>query len=231
MVISDEISDFGNMNFRFWKYEFQICQFAYEEWRIESTRAYFPDGFHEARIGPKGTKNHRSVKFGNRGSFLVRKVPKNTCLCYLICESNEYQMKICHMENITNLSCWKKNSRLFRFSFGDRNLGTKHTQETHTMNLSGDIGRKSGFSYESKRYFDEAKYPWRFCAGKIWRETKGKSRGPFYVGPNQRNVCETAEEMSAGNICEANYYVCFFMCLAKKRALVADIVSEFSSKS
>ena len=103
-------------------------------------------------------------------------------------------MKICHMENITNLSRWKKNSRLFRFSFGDRNLGTKHTQETHTMNLSGDIGRKSGFSYESKRYFDEAKYPWRFCAGKIWRETKGKSRGPFYVGPNQRNVCESAEE-------------------------------------
>ena len=128
MVISDEISDFGNMNFRFRKYEFQICQFAYEEWRIESTRAYFPDGFHEARIGPKGTKSHRSVKFGNRGSFLVRKVPKNTCLCYLICESNEYQMKICHMENISNLSCWKKNSRLFRFSFGD----SEPRHETHS---------------------------------------------------------------------------------------------------
>ena len=65
------------------KYEFQIYQFAYEKWRVESTRAYFPDGFYEARIGPKGTESHRSVKFGNRGSFSVHNVPKNTFLCYL----------------------------------------------------------------------------------------------------------------------------------------------------
>ena len=132
MVISDEISDFGNMNFRFWKYEFQICQFAYEEWRIESTRAYFPDGFYEARIGPKGAESHRSVKFGNRGSFWYARYSKDTYLCYLMCESNEYQMKICHMENISNLSCWKKNPRLFRFSFGEKWTQARNTLRRHT---------------------------------------------------------------------------------------------------
>ena len=62
-------------------------------------------------------------------------------------------MKICHMENITNCRVERKILVFFGSLLGIVNLGTKHTQETHTMNLSGDIGRKSGFSYESKRYF------------------------------------------------------------------------------
>ena len=76
-------------------------------------------------------------------------------------------MKLCHMENITKFRDERKILVFFGSLLGATNLDAEHTQETHTMNLSGEIGRKSGFSYESKRYFDEAKYPWRFCAGKI----------------------------------------------------------------
>ena len=57
------------------------------------------------------------------------------------------------MGNITKCRVERKILVFFGSLLGIVNLGTKHTQETHTMNLSGDIGRKSGFSYESKRYF------------------------------------------------------------------------------
>ena len=92
------------------------------------------------------------------------------------------------------------------------------------MNLSCDIGRKSGFSYESKRYFDEAKYPWRFCAGKIWRETKGKSRGPFYVGPNQRNVCESAEENVSWKYLRSKLLCVFLYVLGEKESIGSGLL-------
>ena len=46
------------------KYEFQNISVRQIEWRIESTRANFPGGFYDARIGPKGSENRRNVNFG-----------------------------------------------------------------------------------------------------------------------------------------------------------------------
>ena len=62
-------------------------------------------------------------------------------------------MKLCHMENITKFRVERKILVFFGSLLGIVSLGAKHTQETHTMNLSGEIGRKSGFSSESKKIF------------------------------------------------------------------------------
>ena len=47
-------------------------------------------------------------------------------------------MKLCHMENITKFRDERKILVFFGSLLGMTNLDTGHTQETHTMNLSGE---------------------------------------------------------------------------------------------
>ena len=99
------------------------------------------------RESPKREFREPRVFFGTQGT------QKHLSLLFEYVKSNELQMKLCHMENITKFRVERKILVFFGSLLGIVSLGTKHTQETHTMNLSGEIGRKSGFSSESKKIF------------------------------------------------------------------------------
>ena len=215
MVISDEISDFGNMNFKFVSSPMKNDELS-PRVRISRTASTKPVSVQK---GPRVTEAWIS---GTEGLFLYVMYPKTPVFVIWICQSNELQMKLCHVKNITKCHAERKILVFFGSLLGIVNLGTKHTQETHTMNLSGELGRKSGFSSESKKIFWWSQISLEISRRRNMTRNEREVPRPVLCRAESKKyiyVCETAEENISWKYLRNQI---LRVCVAKKRALVAD---------
>ena len=200
MVISDEISDFRNMNFRFVSSLMKNDELS-PRVRISRTASTKPVSVQK---GPRVTEAWIS---GTEGLFLYIMYPKTPFFVIWIMVIKWTSDEIMSHEKHNKISWWKKNSRLFRFSFGD----DEPRHRTHSGNTHDEpfrwIGRKSGFSSESKTIFWWSQISLEILRRQNMTRNEREIPRPVLRRAESKKMCaKSAEEMSAGNIC-AKYCV------------------------